>query len=95
MGRFGPQLDWITKKLGDRRVVELERLATALWVTKEASPDASVQARAEKVNELKPHVTISAAIEAVEEIDRLIAEAQTLGRADLPESPTDGAQHAA
>ena len=75
MGRFGPRLDWIADQLGDRGVVELERLATALWVTRQLGSDASVTERAEELNELKPHVSVAAAAEAVEEIDRLLAEA--------------------
>jgi hypothetical protein len=78
MRRFGGQLDWIADRLGDRGVLELERLATALWVTKQMGQGASVQDRAEAVNELKPHVAVSAAAEAVEEIDGLIADAASL-----------------
>jgi hypothetical protein len=33
-----------------------------------------VTERAEELNELKPHVSVAAAAEAVEEIDRLLAE---------------------
>jgi hypothetical protein len=35
MTRYGPALEWVADRLGDRGVVELERLATALWVTRE------------------------------------------------------------
>ena len=69
MQRFGDRLDWIADRLGSRGVVELERLATALWVTREMGDEALVQDRAEAVNELKPHVSVAAAAEAVQEID--------------------------
>jgi hypothetical protein len=75
MLRYGDRLDWIADRLGSRGVVELERLATALWVTRETGAEAAVQDRAEAVNELKPHVSVAAAAEAVQEIDALIAEA--------------------
>jgi hypothetical protein len=76
MNRYGPKLDWIADRLGDRGVMELERLATALWVTGQMDRDSGVQARAEGLNQLKPHVTLAAAEESVREIDGLIAEAQ-------------------
>lgn len=75
MSRFGPRLDWIAAQLGDSRVVELERLATALWVTRQLGDDASIQDRAEALNELKQHVSVEAAADAVREIDRLLSEA--------------------
>ncbi len=75
MSKMGPRLDWIAEQLGDSGVVELERLATALWVTREKGAEASVQERAEALNDLKPHVTVEAAVESVEGIDRMISEA--------------------
>jgi hypothetical protein len=78
MQRYRRQLDWIASKLGDRGVMDLERLATALWVTRRLGQEASVQNRAEAVSELKPHVSIERAAEAVEEVDGFIAEVQAL-----------------
>jgi hypothetical protein len=76
MERYGPYLDWITERLGNRDVVDLERLATALWVTQEMGDGAGVQTRAEEVNTLKPHVSVAAAVDAVEQVDALIADAR-------------------
>ena len=78
MSRYRQHLDWIATKVGDRGVMDLERLATALWVTRRLGSGASVQRRAEAVNELKPHVSLPFAAEAVEEIDALVAESQAL-----------------
>jgi len=78
MRRYQRQLDWIAVKVGDRGVMDLERLATALWVTRRLGEAASVQERADALNELKPHVSVSLAAEAVEEIDALIAESSEL-----------------
>lgn len=76
MNRYGPYLDWITDRLGDRGVVELERLATALWVTRQMGAGASIQDRAEAVNELKQHVSVADAADAVKEIDLLVTDAR-------------------
>lgn len=81
MQRYGDQLDWLAARLGNRGVVELERLATALWVTRQREDVRSVQDRADMLNELKPHVSVAAAAQAVEEIDELIAEVDSTVRA--------------
>lgn len=60
------------------RVAELERLATALYVTFEEGMDKTVQARAKRINELKPHVSINEALKAVEEVDSLALEAEKI-----------------
>jgi hypothetical protein len=79
MRRYGGKLDWMVERLGSRGVVELERLATALWVTRELGLEESVQGRAAALNELKPHVSMEDAEEAVQETDKLLCEA---GNAD-------------
>jgi uncharacterized protein YwgA len=71
--RYGESLDWITDVLGDRRVTDLECLATAMWVTRQ-HPGASVSSRVEALSGVKPHISQDAATEAIEEIDRLLAE---------------------
>lgn len=83
MNRHGPQLDWLAAQLGERGVIELERLATALWVTRQMGRDAAVDDRAEALNELKPHVSVAAAAEAVEEIDRLLDAAEKRAQSRL------------
>jgi hypothetical protein len=74
MKRYGSALDWVADKVGDRGVVELERLATALWVTRERGEDASVDERADALTIVKPHVSHAEAVAAVEEIDELLSE---------------------
>lgn len=76
MQKYGPRLDWVTERLSNSRVIELERLATAMWVTRQLGEDESVQVRAEAVNELKPHVSVEVAAEAVQKVDALLAEAR-------------------
>jgi hypothetical protein len=70
--RFGDSLDWVADTLGGRGVMELERLATAMWMTKKEP--GSVRDRAEAVVQVKPHISIEAATTSVEEIDRLLAD---------------------
>jgi uncharacterized protein YwgA len=77
MTRHGAALDWVAERIGDRGVLELERLATGQWVTDELGANTSVERRAQRIIELKPHVTRESAEAAITEIDGLRAEATT------------------
>lgn len=72
MERYAPSLDWIADTLGARGVMELERLATALWMTEE-DPSGSVRDRAEALVDIKRHISLADATDSVEEVDRLMA----------------------
>ncbi|MEN6545260.1 MAG: hypothetical protein ABFE07_04395 [Armatimonadia bacterium] len=69
---FGRQIGFIATQLASKGVVDLEKLGTALLVTKQL-PAASAQARAERLHELKPHVPEDQALQAVEELDLMQA----------------------
>ncbi|MGO8753348.1 MAG: hypothetical protein ACLQNE_46015 [Thermoguttaceae bacterium] len=75
---FQDDLRYVSRVIGDRTVAQLERLATALYVTRQTNfgHDGSVQSRAECIHRLKPHVPVAAAAEAVAEIDQLSAQVQ-------------------
>ncbi len=78
--QFRHQAEFIAARLGKKNVKELERLATALFVTRNELPRASLEARASRVNELKPHFTLDEARAAVAEVDGLIANAEPFVR---------------
>lgn len=79
LGAHRERIAFVARTLGDKGVVELERLATALYVTdKREDGRQSVTERAKKVNKLKPHVELVLAKQAVEDIDRLASEAKNL-----------------
>jgi len=78
MERYGAALDWVADRLGDRGVSELERLATALWVTRELPEDSTVADRAAALTSVKPHVSSTDAAETVGEIDEMLAGAGSL-----------------
>lgn len=75
MNRFGPALDWVAAQTGPRKVLELERLATALWITRNSADD-DVERRADELTRIKPHVSRDAALAAVTEIDGMLSEAE-------------------
>ena len=72
----------MAKALGGKRVDELERVATALYVTKQTNSGTMGRSNrgAECIHRLKPHVPTLAAAQAVEEIDQLTGQCQVTNR---------------
>ena len=62
-------VDFVVKHLAGRGVKQLERVATALYFTV-SMDDQSVDERAAKICEVKPHISADEARKAVEEVDR-------------------------
>lgn len=60
-------IEFVADKLGAKNVGELERLATAFFVSSESGDDPDT-AIGERVNKIKPHVEIKQAIEAVQTV---------------------------
>ena len=70
--RFERRIGFVAETLGGRAVGDLERLSTAFFVDLhksryQLSPSASVDERARKLAELKPHISIQSAKSAIEE----------------------------
>ncbi|MDW7728110.1 MAG: hypothetical protein SCH70_13600, partial [Candidatus Methanoperedens sp.] len=63
---------FVSEKFKKKGVAELERLSTALFVTHEIDTDGSIESRAKMITELKPHVKIDEAHDAVKAIDEII-----------------------
>ena len=64
----------IGRHVGSRTVADLEKLATALYVERERGlEDADEWAHA--INALKPHVSVEAALAAIEDLQRIEVEA--------------------
>lgn len=74
--RFAEQIEFVAATLGSKGVRDLERLGTALYVTLKGIK--SVEERAQEINRLKPHVSISDAEAAVREVDAIAAESAKL-----------------
>ena len=65
-------IDFISGQIGKKGVVELEQLATALYVTRESDRHAPTETRVKKLITLKPHVRKDDARKAVSAVDRMI-----------------------
>jgi hypothetical protein len=83
----GPRIDFVAGLFRNRGVKELERLATALYTTRELGWDSSVEPRAKLLNEVKPHVSLEEAREAVATLDGIRDEVRHLGL-DRPNEPS-------
>lgn len=71
-------IEFVARSLAAKGVVELEKLGTALHVTKQ-HPDWSLERRAREMHRLKPHVTVPEAQVALHEVERVRQAAQQEG----------------
>ncbi len=70
--KYKNDLEKVANTLSNKGVADLEKLATALYVTREELPNGSLRARAQRLCELKPHVSEDAAEESIIFVDRLL-----------------------
>lgn len=75
LARYAGQMDFVAERLGSKGVAELEKLATALYVTRELGRTATPEQRAKQIHAYKPHVSEPDALAAVHEFDRIATEA--------------------
>jgi hypothetical protein len=78
LAKYDDRINFIAEKLGTKNVAELERLATALYVTERTAAGVSAVKRARQIAQLKPHVSFEYAEAAVEEVDDIVEEARRL-----------------
>jgi len=76
--KYLPAVQFVADNLGDSKVTMLEQLATALYVTREGVAGDDVTARARRLHDLKPHVTLDDAREAVNRVDKMMRECRQL-----------------
>jgi hypothetical protein len=77
LAQYKPAIDFVANALGGRDVADLERLATALYVTREMA-SGSVIERAQLLHELKPHVPVGIAQNAIKELDQLAQDVEAI-----------------
>ncbi len=77
LGRYGRSVAFVAERLGNKGVANLEKLATALYVTRE-SPEKPRHEQAVLINELKPHVSVAEATQALAELAAIEADLAAL-----------------
>jgi len=78
LSKYEGPLKLVVNQIGDRKAGELERIATAYFVTRE-NPKAGINERVEALVSLKPHVSEDEALSAVRYVDRLSEYVRSLG----------------
>lgn len=76
--RNEPLVRFVADKLGDKPVVELERLATALYVSQEMKCDTNPNSCAQRIHALKPHIPVDQALAALSTVEDWRREASAL-----------------
>ena len=76
--RYGRQIQFVAERLARKNVAELEKLATALYVTRKDDRASSVASRAKEINKLKPHIDLSEARSAVADVDAIMEDAKAV-----------------
>lgn len=76
--KYRPHTTLVAEKLGGKKVNELERLATALYVTFENESSGDVQSRAQRIHALKPHVSLEEAFEATKTVDQFTEDSRNI-----------------
>jgi hypothetical protein len=74
--RYEHPIRFVAERLARKNVAELERLATALFVSRMPDAPADPTARALKISQLKPHIQPEQARAAVLVVDRMSEEAK-------------------
>jgi uncharacterized protein YwgA len=72
------QVEFIANAFGERGVADLEKLATALFVTREMGETSDPLQRASRIHELKPHVSEAEALASLQEFERIARDAKSL-----------------
>lgn len=73
--RYLERVHFVSDELGDKGVVELEKLATAFFITNRGR-STDVEDRSQRLVELKPHISLPEARRATEQVDRLVQKSQ-------------------
>jgi uncharacterized protein YwgA len=74
---YSSEIKFVAEKIGTMGVADLERLATALYVT--FNLDGGSEPRDCRITVLKPHINIDDAASAVEKVDAVIEDARNMG----------------
>ncbi len=74
LAAFDSKIALVANWLGPMQVAELERVATALYAMHEPEAQSDSNWRAERIHQLKPHVSVYEARKAVSKVDAFIKE---------------------
>ncbi len=76
IAKYDTAIGFIASKVNKNNVSYLEKVATALYITRNYDGNKTPEERARIMHDLKPHVSYDEALEAVNIIDEIIEEAK-------------------
>lgn len=76
--RFEEQVAFVAEGIGKRNVAELERICTALYMQRHYQNELDEQ-HARRINRLKPHISEGSALNALQEVRKVLASADERG----------------
>ncbi|MBZ5721000.1 MAG: hypothetical protein LAO03_11520 [Acidobacteriia bacterium] len=82
--RYSEQVQFVADEMGNRGVVELEKLATAFFIV-DREGIKHFERRAQRLVDLKPHVSMAEARWATEIVDELIAKSRQVSLREIEE----------
>jgi hypothetical protein len=68
---LNPKIEQVARHFGGKNVADLERVATAIYITLKQPRD-SFEMRAVELNRLKPHISLPVALASIREADQLL-----------------------
>jgi len=74
--QYANYIESVSERLASKDVSELERLSTALWVINKDCARPRVE-QARELTQIKPHISQALALDAVEQVHRMVAEARS------------------
>ena len=76
VSQYRPRIDFVASRLGKKGIGELERLATALYVSLRNREGSPVECRASELRSLKSHIDEAASVDATREVDAMLSQAR-------------------
>ena len=74
--KYEKNIEFVTQWLGDKDVGDLERIGTAFYIIKFENKKVSVDERATRLTDLKPHISREDAINAIKTVNEIVTQVQ-------------------
>lgn len=77
LNKYDKKIEFVAEKLKNKTVLDLEAIATALFVIKNY-PQLNLEKQADRLNYLKPHISFDQALSEIEKANEILKEANKL-----------------
>ncbi len=77
INKIDKKLDFIAENVGNRKVIDLEKISTAIFISSETQLE-DHERIAERIHEIKPHIDVSEALTAITEAKKITTTAKQI-----------------